>query len=165
MLLRPIENRDKSSLLLWTNDTELWPYILKHKEVTEEEHELFFSDLLLDKNRAYFIIENDGEKAGLCGFRDIDIKNKKAEFFIFLQKAFRNKGLAMQSISHVLDYGWRVCQLHKIYLRVGMTNTHAYNVYKKVGFSTDGILRDDFYLSEQYYDVLMMSILEKESNE
>lgn len=165
MQLKPVTVEDKLSLLTWTNDVELWPFILKHQKVTKEEHEAFFQSLLIDTTRAYFIIEDQNIKKGLCGFRSIDAFNHKAELFIFLEHPFRNKGLGSKALKQLVEFGFNHHKFHKISLRVAKDNLSAYTLYKKEKFLVEGTLKDEFFYNNTYHDVLIMAIIKKESNE
>lgn len=62
----------------------------------------------------------------------------------------------------VVDYGFRQLNLHRVCLTVLKTNERAIDLYNKLGFKTEGILRDEQFRDGHYIDVLVMSILEHE---
>lgn len=49
--------------------------------------------------------------------------------------------------------------MHRIYLTVLENNKNAYNLYKKIGFKEDGVLRDAIFKNGKYCNLIMMSIL------
>jgi RimJ/RimL family protein N-acetyltransferase len=55
--------------------------------------------------------------------------------------------------------------LNKISLEVLSNNIIALNLYKKLGFVTEGIKRQEVYKNNQWVDSIIMSILKNEYNE
>ncbi len=163
MNVRPVAAADKAYLLTWTNDSSLWPYILKHRFVNGVEHETFFEQLLTDKAREYFIIQTDDEKpVGLCGLTAIDLINSKAELFIFIaDQNLRGKGLGNRAMDFLLDYAFHRLFLHKLSLRVLCDNIQAITLYKNKGFQVDGVLRDDFRTENGFKNVQIMSLIKE----
>jgi RimJ/RimL family protein N-acetyltransferase len=62
----------------------------------------------------------------------------------------------------VIDYGFCHLNLHRVHLTVLKTNDRAISLYEKLGFKTEGILRDEQFRDGRYVDVIVMGILENE---
>lgn len=60
-----------------------------------------------------------------------------------------------------LDYGFKVLNLHKIFLHVDQENAKAIHIYTKIGFQPEGELVDEFFSNGQYRSVLRMYMLQK----
>lgn len=100
---------------------------------------------------------------GHVGLYKIDRHAKKAEYGILLaDDNSRGKGYGTLCTKTLVNYAFNVLKLHKVTAEVIIENKASVGMFKKCGFKTDGILRDDCYKNDQYYDVLSMSILNNE---
>lgn len=100
---------------------------------------------------------------GHVGLYNIEHRVRHAEFAIMLgNKKWWGKGLGNQITYHVIDYGFKQLNLHKVYLTVLKSNERAIALYHKLGLTIDGTLRADQYRDGHYQDSLLMSVLENE---
>jgi RimJ/RimL family protein N-acetyltransferase len=100
---------------------------------------------------------------GHVGLYKIDHRARSAEFAIMLgNREWWGKGVGKQVTHAVIDYGFRHLNLHRVYLTVLKTNDRAISLYEKLGFKTEGILRDEQFREGRYVDVIVMGILENE---
>lgn len=107
--------------------------------------------------------ETAGKLNGHVGLYKIDQVDKKIEYGILLaDDNSRGKGYGTMCTKTMVDYAFDVLGLHKVYAEVIAENKASEAMFKKCGFKTDGILRDDNFKNGQFYDVLAMSILENE---
>ena len=82
-----------------------------------------------------------------------------ADFGIYLHQDFHKIGLGTIMSETILriakDQG-----LHRIFLHVVEDNVVAVNLYKKLGFVVEGVLRDAYYgQDENYHNMLVMGLL------
>ena len=49
---------------------------------------------------------------------------------------------------------------HRLWLLVAAYNQRARNLYTKLGFKEEGIQREGLYKNDQYFDYIMMSMLQ-----
>lgn len=100
---------------------------------------------------------------GHVGLYKVDMIAKKAEYGILLaDDNSRGKGYGTMCTKTLINYAFDVLKLHKVTAEVLIENKASEAMFKKCGFKTDGILRDDCYKNNQYYDVLTMSVFENE---
>lgn len=62
----------------------------------------------------------------------------------------------------MLEYGFGILNLHRIELDVYSINERATHVYEKIGFKIEGVKRENWYYDHQYYNSIIMSILDYE---
>lgn len=100
---------------------------------------------------------------GHVGLYKIDKTSKKTEFGILLaDDNSRGKGYGTLCTNFMVNYAFDVLKLHKVYAEVIKENKASEAMFKKCGFKTDGVLRDECLKNGRYYDVLVMSILQTE---
>lgn len=100
---------------------------------------------------------------GHVGLYKIDNLVKKAEYGILLaDDNSRGKGYGTMCTKTMVNYAFDELKLHKVYAEVIVDNKASEAMFKKCGFKVDGVLRDDNFKNDRYYDVLTMSIFENE---
>jgi len=116
-----------------------------------------------DKITVRTIIFSNLFGVGNCGFINIDNLNQKSEIGIFIgNKNFWNKGYGTEALSLLLDFGFKVLNLHNISLRVVSFNPRAIKVYEKIGFKIIGKMRESILMGNERYDMIYMDILNNE---
>jgi diamine N-acetyltransferase len=61
-----------------------------------------------------------------------------------------------------MNYAFSVLNMHKLYLIVDKENEKAIHIYKKVGFSIEGELKDEFFVDGSYHNAIRMCMFQKE---
>ena len=77
------------------------------------------------------------------GFTDIDDKARKAELYIFVNPVLQGKGLGMESVRVMCQYGFEQMGLQKICLYTNSDNLAARHIYEKIGFVLEGFMRKE----------------------
>lgn len=113
-----------------------------------------------EKNEYLFIIEDlhTNQIIGHVGLYNVDHRIAKAEFAILLSTDCQGKGLGMKASSFMLDFAFKQLNLNKVYLTVLGDNKRAIHLYEKLGFITEGILRDEQFRNGIYIDIYYMAI-------
>lgn len=148
--LRPLEREDLRYVHQLDNNASVMRYWF------EEPYEAFveLSDLydkhIHDQSERRFVVECDGEKAGLVELVEINHVHRRAEFQIIISPEYQGKGLATRAAKLAMDYGFTVLNLYKLYLIVDKENEKAIHIYRKLGFSVEGELMHEFFINGQY---------------
>jgi RimJ/RimL family protein N-acetyltransferase len=74
----------------------------------------------------------------------------------------RDRGLGTEATRMFIGYGFEQLGLHRISLDVINLNPRARRVYDKVGFFTEGVLREEHRWGDKWIDVTIMSVLAQE---
>jgi RimJ/RimL family protein N-acetyltransferase len=59
-------------------------------------------------------------------------------------------------------FGFERLNLNRIHLYTPVYNQRAVALYEKVGFKTEGVLRQDVFQDGQYHDAVVMGLLRQE---
>ncbi len=118
-----------------------------------------------DKDDLGFVIETLDDPPTLVG--DIALfgarpKNRCAAIALALGREHIGRGYGSDAVQVIVDYGFREMGLHRIQLEVWSFNAAAIRVYAKVGFVEEGRRRGLVWHDGQWYDAIMMSILDHE---
>lgn len=111
-----------------------------------------------------FVIEKlDGTVIGKCGTGHIDWKNSCVTVWIFIgNPENRGKGYGTEALQLLVDFAFNEMNMNRVQLIVFGFNERAVNSYKKVGFSVEGIYKQEVFRDGKYTDVYQMSILKSE---
>ncbi len=163
--LREIKIEDTENIVKWKNNKNVKKNFCIQEDLTAEIHNKWFKDKVLTGQVKQFIIQDDelGMEVGSTYLRDIDKKNKKAEFGIFIgEDLARGRGIGSKSVELTVKYAFEELKLHKVFLRVFSGNIPAIKSYEKAGFQYEGTAKDDILLPNgEYQDVIFMAIINK----
>ena len=118
-------------------------------------------ELLEDERNIFGIITlPDSTPIGLMGFLSYDKNNHKAEMRKLIgEEIHRGKGYAKEATMLWIQYGINNLGLKKIYLNTIENNIRNLTLNKELGFQIEGILRKEFVINNEYYDVIRMGYI------
>lgn len=165
--LRPLEPGDAMKMHQnYHNQSELRRLTGVQRSVTFEHIQIYINKVNNDPDRAQFAIcrQDNDDLIGDIALNEIEIRhNRSANLRIAIdQEGNTGRGFGTEAIRLLLDYGFGFLNLHRVELEVYTINPRAIRAYEKVGFVREGIKRKNWYYDHQYYDSIMMSILEDE---
>jgi RimJ/RimL family protein N-acetyltransferase len=163
--LRPLEIEDVDSLVTWFNDTDVTRFLLRYRPLTRMEEEAFLrkiSESDTDIVLGIAVREND-RLVGFTGLNQLDVRNRHVRFGIGLgDKSTWGKGYGTEATRLMVRYAFDTLNLHRVWLHVSENNERGLRTYQKVGFQTEGRLRQDTYREGRYWDTIVMAILREE---
>lgn len=167
--LRAVERDDIPRYVEWLNDPEVIAGLLINVPMSISDETRWFESLAnrLPETRplAIDMKTTDGHwrHIGGTGFDHIEWVNSNAEFGIFIgEKLLWNQGYGTEVTRLMLNYGFGMLNLNRIFLHVYETNPRAIRAYEKVGFVKEGVLRQALYRNGSYINVWLMSVLRSE---
>ncbi|MFX0033762.1 MAG: GNAT family N-acetyltransferase [Promethearchaeota archaeon] len=109
------------------------------------------------------IHKQDQKPIGTCGLNRINWVNQWANAFIYIGEIeYWGNDIATEAVQLVLQYGFEELNLHKISGRVAVENVGSWKVAEKVGFTLEGIIKDDFYKDGKYVDTKSYGFLKED---
>ncbi len=81
---------------------------------------------------------------------------------ILVDPEVRNEGLCEEIVKEALRYGFRSLRLNRIDLQVYHVNEPAIKCYERIGFVSEGRLRQIKRVGNEYWDMIWMSMLADE---
>lgn len=103
-----------------------------------------------------------GECVGEAVLNQWDPGNESCNFRILIGPKGRDRGLGTEAARLIVGYGFEHLGLHRISLEVYAFNPRARRAYEKVGFRTEGVLRESLRYNGEWVDATLMSILAPE---
>lgn len=163
--LRQIDYADTDLIVAWRNQDSVRRYFLNQDLFTKQSHEKWMKEQVMTGKTVQFIItENEsGDPIGSVYIRDIDRKNQKGEFGIFIgEEQKKGLGFGTEAARLIIRYAFEELGLNKVFLRVQADNGGAIKAYKKAGFQYEGCFREDVNIGSEYVDIVFMGILRDE---
>lgn len=166
--LRAIEREDLPRYVAWFNDPEVRQNLDIFLPMSQAEEERWYEGILKKdpSERPLAIDAREGKNwihIGSCDFFSIDTRSNNAELGIVIgNKAYWGKGYGTDAIRTMLRHSFETLNLHRVFLHVFESNTRAMKVYRRVGFTVEGQLREDRFSQGRYEDTIIMGILRDE---
>lgn len=168
--LRKLENKDVPFMLEWMKDEETKHYFQKDmSRITEEQARLFVtnsSNLIEDGVTLNYavVIDTDDEYLGTISLKELDLKNKNAEYAVSFRKCAQGQGVALEATKLLLSKAFGEMGLHRVYLNVLTTNIRANKFYEKVGFKFEGTSREMVFHEGKFKDLNWYAMTEDDYN-
>lgn len=146
--LRYFKKTDIELKVQWINDSDINKYLHYDLPLCPDRTLNWYQSILNNSSREDYIYELEENSIitplGLIGLIDIDRKNKKAEFYIINgEKKYWGKGFATKATRKFLQHVFLKYDLNKVYLYTEVDNVSAQNLFKKIGFEREGLLKKD----------------------
>jgi UDP-4-amino-4,6-dideoxy-N-acetyl-beta-L-altrosamine N-acetyltransferase len=137
--LRPLAAEDRDNVRAWRNQPHVSAMMYTDHEISAEEHARWFGATLVDPAKRYFIIEADGEGAGLAGFTEMDGQSASWAFYLASAET-RGKGLGAETEFLMLSYAFETLGLETLRCEVLARNAAVIAMHEGFGFARTGVL-------------------------
>ncbi|HJA91857.1 MAG TPA: GNAT family N-acetyltransferase [Candidatus Eisenbergiella merdipullorum] len=160
---RPITLEDTDRIIRWRNSDRVRKNFIYQEPFTRQGHLNWMETKVASGEVVQFILcETKGDRAvGSVYIRDIDRKNRKGEYGIFIGEAdAAGKGYGTLAAKGAIAYAGDILHLHKLFLRVFADNAAALRSYEKAGFVREAILKDEIRNGDgSWRDLILMAVL------
>jgi ribosomal-protein-alanine N-acetyltransferase len=158
-LTLPVED-DIEYLIKWINDPEINKYLrFPNRIFFRKDEEEWLESIRKNQEGLKIFIIRDVEQSrpmGTIGLHNIDKYNGHAELGYLLAKERWGKGHMTEAVSLMVNYGFQVLNLRKIYAFVKEGNIASIKVLKKNDFNEVGRFREHDYVPyEGFRDLLI----------
>lgn len=163
-MLRNLELKDAKPMLDCLKDPKVNLLMnIDGSKMTIFDCEKFIKSSLESNNHKHFAITDNYDKwVGTISLKNIDLNSKTAEYAIITASNVHGTGISYLSTMEILNYGFNVLKLEKVYLNVVKDNERANKFYQKCGFKYEGCFKNHIYIKGKIYDLLWYAILKNE---
>lgn len=160
-MLRELKECDAALMLDCLKDKDVNQYMnIDGSQMTIEDCKSFIRNSQKDFSSKHFaIVDNQNQWVGTISLKNIDLKTKASEYAIITSKEVHGKGIAFQATKEIIDYGFNVLNLNRIYLNVVQENIRANKFYLKCGFQFEGTFHQAIYIKNKIYNLNWYAIL------
>ncbi|KAF5073300.1 Spermidine N(1)-acetyltransferase [anaerobic digester metagenome] len=165
--LRALTKADIDKTLIWHQQDYIRDLYFGHPyPVNKEMEELWYNKILTSNipTTVFGIEEVETQLLiGITMLKGINLINRNAEFAIYIgDELKRGKGYSKQATLQTLNFAFYNLGLNRIFLKVLERNSIAIELYKKVGFMKEGLIRQSIFKNNKFENELLMSILKEE---
>jgi ribosomal-protein-serine acetyltransferase len=100
-----------------------------------------------------------GRLAGTVGFHSFDWANRSTSMGYWLAEALQGRGIVTRSCRALLHRAFQDLRLHRVEIRCAEENLRSRAVPERLGFQTDGLLRDAQLLNGRFVNLVVYSRL------
>ena len=164
--LRELQIKDANKMYEWMSDPEVVSSLAigRYPNSKEEIHD-FIRKSWTDKNNIHFaIVTDEDDYTGTVSLKNINYIDRNAEYAIAINKDYWGKEFSKFSTDEIISYGFKILNLHKIYLNVVCSNIRANKFYEKYGFEKEGTFTKHIFLNGEFVDLNWYCILNKQVN-
>ena len=143
--IRPLELDDLDKLFAWHQDAEIDAWSGWSPRMSRARFFHRYEDLVREPPEDFvlFGIEHDGSLVGYIELAEISrISRRAAMGFVVGERTQRRQGVATNAVVLMLDYGFSLEDLDRVYAEVYPFNRASRELLLKVGFQHEGTLRE-----------------------
>lgn len=168
-MIRYLKKEDLKRMMAWMKDANVTNNMQADFEYFSEDKVMDFIEKASKQNMSsenfhYAITDENDQYMGTISLKNIDHKNKNAEYAIVTCSEAHGKGYAKMATTDILEIAFSKLELEKVYLYVSEQNIAANKFYKKYGFVQEGIFRKHLMINNKLVDILWYSILKEDFN-
>ncbi|MCY9698313.1 GNAT family N-acetyltransferase [Paenibacillus alginolyticus] len=93
--------------------------------------------------RLLLILKETGQLIGSSGLHRIDWQSRKFEIGYWVRTSFGNQGYITEAVEAITNYAVHELQANRIEIRCDGRNARSSRVAERLGFTLEGILRND----------------------
>jgi UDP-4-amino-4,6-dideoxy-N-acetyl-beta-L-altrosamine N-acetyltransferase len=125
-------------------------------EIPWDEHVVWFERTLLDPRKHALVFERNEQAAGFACIHEYS-SGMIAEWG-FYKAPVAPGGTGKLLAEATLHHAFEVLNLHKIYAQVLHFNKRSIDLHQALGFTLEGVLKDQHFDGHAYYDVFCFGI-------
>jgi UDP-4-amino-4,6-dideoxy-N-acetyl-beta-L-altrosamine N-acetyltransferase len=158
--LRVMTAADLDGVLALRNHAEIRRYMLTQHVISMEEHVSWFEHASQNSGIDLLIFEIDGVCRGFVQLKEIDYPGVVTWGFYVHPNAPKGAGRKLGLAA--LDYAFKKNRLHKVCGQALNWNRPSIQFHKSLGFTQEGILRNQHSDGINYHDLICFGILKDE---
>lgn len=166
-MIRKLELSDLPYMYEWMQDEEVTANLqADFASFTMEKVESFIKNAMVQshesENLHYAIVDEQDNYMGTISLKNINRKDKNAEYAIVTRREAHGKGYAAAATKDILKVAFEELGLEKVYLYVSTDNVGANKFYRKCKFVEEGVFRKHMSIKGRLCDIRWYSVLKDE---
>ena len=165
LILRNITLKDAPELFYLRSNKDVMKYIDREPQKSVEETEDFIKFLLENQAKQEAVLwvlalkDNPATMIGNIGYWRMEKENYRSEIGYMLHHDHWQKGYMKEALNAVIEYGFKVMNLHSIEANINPANIASQRILEKTGFMREGYFKENYYFNGVFYDSAIYSLL------
>lgn len=161
--IRKFEEKDIEKKIKWINDSNNNQYLHYDLPLEYQKTLNWYNNIKDSQTRYDAVILCNEIEVGIIGLLNVDLKNRKAEYYITLgEREYAGKGIATIASKLLLEYAFKELGLNKIYLFTEVDNIRAQKLFERIGFVREGRVNQDLIINNKKIDRYIYGIYNEE---
>ena len=110
----------------------------------------------------WLVVDADDRAIGTCTLFRFDPRHRRAEVGYALRPDHWGRGLASEAVTLAIDWALRTLDLHRIEADIDPRNDASRRVLERLGFRSEGVLRERFFVDGSATDSELLGVLASE---
>ena len=110
----------------------------------------------------WVIVDADDRVIGTCTLFHFDPRHRRVEVGYALRSDHWGRGLASEAASLAIDWALRTLDLHRVEADIDPRNDASRRVLERLGFRSEGVLRERFFVGDSATDSELFGVLASE---
>jgi len=106
-------------------------------------------------------LRSNGRYIGSIGAWDLKNKHFRATLSCIIAPDYWGQKMGSEALTCVINFLFEVLKLHRLQVYVDPVNKRGMSFFQKIGFQSEGILRDYEYEYENFIDIEILSLINK----
>lgn len=158
--VRVMNEGDLAMILKWRNHPKIRKSMYRQEEILFKDHAAWFANASNDKKLHLLVFEEAGVASGFISLKLYSWGNIADWGFYVAPDSAKGTGYKLGVAA--LNYAFNSLKLHKVCGQVISYNEASLGFHKKLGFSREGVLRQQYKRDEKYFDIVHFGILANE---
>lgn len=154
--LRPMTAEDLEQVLAWRNHWDIRRFMYTQHEIGMDEHRAWFTRASRDPGRHLLIFETTGLPRAFMAITSLSDTIADWGFYI-APDAPPGTGRALGLAG--LQYAFETLDLHKVCGQALGYNERSIRFHERLGFSREGVLRDQHFDGKNYHAIVCFGLL------
>jgi len=162
--LRGLEREDLARMRDWRNLPEFRRHFREFRELNMVNQEQWFNRISTSANDFMFMVErHDGTPLGVCGLVYVNWVIRSADISLYLghEQIYIDGpgGFAEETAKVLMKYAFENLNLHKVWTELYSFDHRKVEMFTRLGFARDAVLRDNCYEDGRYHDSYIYSYI------
>lgn len=164
LVLREVSQKDVKEMLFMRSDKRVMKYIDRVPAKSIEDASAFIQKIndLKKNNEAVtwaITVKDNPVLIGTICLWNIKKEHYRAEVGYALHPEHHKKGIMQEALKAVLEYGFRIMQLHSVEANVNPQNSSSINLLERNGFVREAYFKEDYFFNGKFIDSAIYSLL------
>ena len=152
---------DLELVLNWRNHPEVRRFMFDTRKIRMDEHRSWFERTRKKTATTLLLLEIEGAPQAFMNISRLEDDSPIAEWgFYAAPRAAKGTGKLLGRLT--LDFAYTQLNLHKVCGRVLSFNNRSLRFHESMGFRREGVLRDQFFDGDSFFDVINFGMLSHE---
>lgn len=163
--IRALEPDDASLIYKWENDKSAWAHsdnLLPYSYFQIEQFILEGHDIYRNRQARFMVMFKDNSifhTVGMIDLYDFHPHHRRAGVGIYIDLAYRRKGIGIGALELLTDYAFEVLGMHQLYCVILPDNLPSLKLFERLGFTVAGHQKEWFYENGKFHDQIMMQLI------